>query len=114
MAEGLECKYYLSCFNFIINHDPMACAGGTLFNPDSGMCDAEECNDNSGFSNYDCQEGALQNDCSRYNICFNTPNGTTLFQCGEDTYYHNGLRVCVHPYEYPDLPQEQGCTFNSR
>ncbi|XP_046552015.1 uncharacterized protein LOC124261716 [Haliotis rubra] len=112
MAEGLGCRYYLSCFNFIINRDPMACAGETLFNPNSGMCDAEECTDNRGVSNYDCEEGALPNDCSRFNICFNTPNDTTIFQCGEDTYYHNAKRVCVHPDAFPNLPREQGCTYN--
>ncbi|XP_067667677.1 uncharacterized protein [Haliotis asinina] len=112
MAEGLGCRYYLSCFNFTINQEPMACAGDSMFNPDTGRCDAVECTDNRGVSDYDCEEGALPNDCSRFNICFNTPNDTITYQCGENTYYHNIKRVCVHPYEYPDLPQDQGCTYN--
>ncbi|XP_046359020.1 uncharacterized protein LOC124136984 [Haliotis rufescens] len=110
MVEGMDCRYYLSCWNFIIAYEPMHCAGGTIFNPDTGMCDAEECNEGNTRSQYACQEGALPGDCSRYNLCFNTPNVT--FQCGEQTYYHNEMLVCVNPSEYPDLPEEQGCAYN--
>ncbi|XP_071080459.1 uncharacterized protein [Haliotis cracherodii] len=112
MVDGMGCKYYLSCWNFIIAYEPMPCAGGSIFNPDTGMCDAVECFDRSVLSQYDCQPGSLAEDCTRFNICFNTFHISYTFQCGEGTYYHNELLVCVNPKEYPGVPRNQGCVYN--
>ncbi|XP_071080559.1 uncharacterized protein [Haliotis cracherodii] len=109
MANGKSCKEFLQCWDYLI-YGPMPCAGGTMFNSTTGDCDATECIEGrSGTPDGCASTGSLPEDCSQFITC---ANGLEYqYQCGEGTYYSNDLLVCVHPKEYPDIPEKQGCEY---